>query len=295
MDNRYGKTSKLDLTMEYRDDKTILSDVFFTAPFKIIKPFYDKDYMQVMQISVSAGIMDGDKQEISIKALENSKSEIISQAYEKIHKMENGFAQRSIEIEIDANSQLIYNPLPVIPFKNSAFKNSLSVNLKDSSSKFILNEILTCGRVYSGEKFEYKFYNSRVCVRENGRLVFMDNSRYSPDRTDMSNIGMYEGYTHLFNFVVFNYETVFSMLSDILSLATPFYIAIIIAFVLNIPMRNIEHLYGKKIKRHGLKRGISIATTLLLAIILIILFSSFIIPRLGESIALIITNIFNFI
>ena len=73
----------------------------------------------------------------------------ISQAYEKIHKMENGFAQRSIEIEIDANSELIYNPLPVIPFKNSAFKNSLSVNLKDSSSKFILNEILTCGRVYS--------------------------------------------------------------------------------------------------------------------------------------------------
>ena len=204
MDNRYGKTSKLDLTMERRDDKTILSDVFFTAPFKIIKPFYDKDYMQVMQISVSAGIMEGDKQEISIKALENSKSEIISQAYEKIHKMENGFAQRNIEIEIGANSELIYNPLPVIPFKNSAFKNSLSVNLKDSSSKFILNEILTCGRV--GEKFEYKFYNSRVCVRENGRLVFMDNSRYSPDRTDMSNIGMYEGYTHLFNFVVFNYE-----------------------------------------------------------------------------------------
>ena len=55
--------------------------------------------------------------------------------------MENGFAQRNIEIEIGANSELIYNPLPVIPFKNSAFKNSLSVNLKDSSSKFILNEI----------------------------------------------------------------------------------------------------------------------------------------------------------
>ena len=47
MDNRYGKTSKLDLTMERRDDKTILSDVFFTAPFKIIKPFYDKDHIAV--------------------------------------------------------------------------------------------------------------------------------------------------------------------------------------------------------------------------------------------------------
>ena len=60
----------------------------------------------------------------------------------------------------------------------------------------------------------------------------------------------YLTYAIILAFVVFNYETVFSMLSDILSLATPFYIAIIIAFVLNIPMRNIEHLYGKKIKRH---------------------------------------------
>lgn len=206
MDNRYGKTSKLDLTMEYRENKTILSDVFFTAPFKIMKPFYDRDYMQIMQISVSAGIMQGDEQDIKITALENSKSEILSQAYEKIHKMENGYAQRRININIDKNSELIYNPLPVIPFKNSAFKNVISVNLADNSSKFILNEILTCGRVYSGEKFEYKYYNSKVCVREKNKLVFMDNSRYSPNRTNMSDIGVYEGFTHLFNFVVFNYE-----------------------------------------------------------------------------------------
>ena len=104
----------------------------------------------------------------------------------------------------------------------------------------------------------------------------------------------YLTYAILLAFVVFNYETVFAILSDILALATPLYIAIIIAFVLNIPMRKIEHLYGKKIKRKGLKRGLSIATTLILAVILIILFSAFIIPRLGESIALIITNIFNY-
>lgn len=36
------------------------------------------------------------------------------------------------------------------------------------------------------------------------------------------------------------------------------------------------------------------ATTLILALLLIVLFSSFIIPRLGESITLIITNIFNY-
>ena len=48
------------------------------------------------------------------------------------------------------------------------------------------------------------------------------------------------------------------------------------------------------IKKKGLKRGLSITTTLILAIILLVLFSSFIIPKLGESISLIITNIFNY-
>lgn len=206
MDNNYGKTSQLKLKIEYRDNKSILSDVFFTAPFKIIKPFYNKDYMQIMQISVSAGIMEGDRQEITINALKNSKSEIISQAYEKIHKMKNGFAQRLTNISIEENAELIYNPLPVIPFKDSAFKNYLNVTLADKSSKFILNEILSCGRVYSGEKFQYKFFKSRIAINEADQLIFHDNSLYSPDKINMNGLGMYEGYTHLLNFVAFNYD-----------------------------------------------------------------------------------------
>ena len=67
---------------------------------------------------------------------------------------------------------------------------------------------------------------------------------------------LYITYAILLAFVVFNYETVFSVVGYLLSLATPLYIAIIIAFILNIPMRKIEHLYGKKIKKKGLKRGL---------------------------------------
>lgn len=105
---------------------------------------------------------------------------------------------------------------------------------------------------------------------------------------------LYITYAIVLAFIIFNFNTVFSIIGYILSLATPLYIAIIIAFILNIPMRKIEHLYGKKIKKRGLKRGLAMATTLILALLLIVLFSSFIIPRLGESITLIITNIFNY-
>lgn len=105
---------------------------------------------------------------------------------------------------------------------------------------------------------------------------------------------LYITYTVLLSFIVFNYEKVIDTVVNILSLATPLYIALIIAFILNIPMKKIEELYGKKISKHGLRRGLAIATTLLLAFILIILFSSFIIPRLAESITIIISNIFNY-
>lgn len=105
---------------------------------------------------------------------------------------------------------------------------------------------------------------------------------------------LYITYTIFLAFIVFNYEIVFSTVAHLLSLATPFYIALVIAFLLNIPMKKIEELYGKKIENKNLKRGLSITTTLILALCIIILFSSFIIPRLVESITLIITNIFHY-
>lgn len=105
---------------------------------------------------------------------------------------------------------------------------------------------------------------------------------------------LYITYAIFLAFVVFNYETVFSTLGYILSLAAPFYIAIIIAFILNIPMKKIELLLSKKITKKNLLRGLSITITLFLMIVILFLFSSFIIPRLGESITLIISNIFNY-
>ena len=35
MENQFGKISKLNLEADYRDGRTVLRDVSFTAPFKI--------------------------------------------------------------------------------------------------------------------------------------------------------------------------------------------------------------------------------------------------------------------
>lgn len=105
---------------------------------------------------------------------------------------------------------------------------------------------------------------------------------------------MYITYTVVLAFVLFNYKEVLNIIMNIISLATPFYIAIVIAFILNIPMKKIEKLLSKKIKKKNILRGASLALTLICTALILVLFFSFIIPKLVESVILIFTNLLNY-
>ena len=88
MENPFGRVSQLNLKTEERDGKTILEDVYFTAPFKVMNPFVKKDgSIQIMMMSASAGIMEGDRQEFDFHIGEGSKMEFLSQSFDKIHKV----------------------------------------------------------------------------------------------------------------------------------------------------------------------------------------------------------------
>ena len=64
--NNYAKTCVLNVTADVKDGKNYVSDVYFTSPFKIMKPFHlNKNYMTVMMQTASAGILKGDTQELT--------------------------------------------------------------------------------------------------------------------------------------------------------------------------------------------------------------------------------------
>lgn len=216
MENQFGKVSKLNLVAEYRKDKTILSDVSFTAPFKIMRPFYEKKgVMTVMLLTASAGIMAGDRQEFDILVKEGANMEFVSQAYEKIHKMDEGHAERHSHIKVEPDAVLRYTPLPTIPFAGSDYRNTLKVELADETSKFIFSEVLTCGRVAHDEEFLYKKFSNNVSIYQSGKIIYRDNTRYEPSKTDMKGFGMYEGFTHLANLVICNDEKPDGWLSQV--------------------------------------------------------------------------------
>ncbi len=205
MNNKFGKTSKVMLKAGVRNNQTFLQDVFFTAPFKIMHPFYEnQDFMTVMCLTASAGIMAGDEQDFTISLDEGAKLEFVSQSYEKIHKMDSGSAKRITNLDIAKNAFLYYNPLPTLPFKDSAFTSELNVHLEDTTSKFILKEILSAGRCARGEKFEYRYYHNQINIYEGNELIYADNTRLEPEHMTLTTLGMYENYTHFGTLLMIN-------------------------------------------------------------------------------------------
>lgn len=92
--------------------------------------------MSVMLLTASAGILSGDCQEIRICVKEHAHMELLSQAYEKIHRMEEGFASRKVFICVEDHASLHYMPLPVIPFRDADYRSEMEVELKGPTSGF---------------------------------------------------------------------------------------------------------------------------------------------------------------
>ena len=200
MDNKFGKISRISVCAALKNGKTILEDLSFTAPYKIMMPFEKENGgIQIMPLCASAGIMAGDSQEFSYHVKEGADLEILSQSFEKIHKMDEGSASRTIEVQVDKNAALYYYPQPVIPFAQSAFDSKMTIHLEDETSKLFLLEIISCGRNAHEERFQYRRFSSKVLLYRGEKLIYRDNTRYEPDKMPMEGIGLYEGYTHMAN------------------------------------------------------------------------------------------------
>ncbi|MCQ2501907.1 MAG: urease accessory protein UreD, partial [Lachnospiraceae bacterium] len=160
--------------------------------------------MSVMLLTASAGIMAGDRQEFDFSLEDGAKMEFVSQAYDKIHRMESGFAERKTRISVGREAEFHYTPLPTIPFAESDYRSDLCVELKDETSRFVFSEILTCGRIAYGEAFAYKKYQNTIEIRQGGKLIYRDHTCYEPDKMGMTGFGMYEGFTHLATLLLVN-------------------------------------------------------------------------------------------
>lgn len=205
--------SQLYLQTANQNGRTVIVDSFFTSPIKIAKPFYRDHYTEVMMMTASAGILEGDFYDIELKITENSSLKFTAQSYTKIFKSEKSGASQRIKIDVSDGGELVYLPCPVIPFAGSVFDSSAEIRLS-KGAKFAMCDVVSCGRAAMNEKFMFTEYRSRTAVSVDGRLKFLDNIRLAPHEAELAGIGFFEGYTHQGMIYLYGYEQVSLPSSD---------------------------------------------------------------------------------
>jgi len=185
-----GQNGIIEIELQVNEDsKTYIKSLLSKAPFLIQKAMYpDTDYpnfAHIYMMSSSGGVLQGDEQKIDIVMGTNSAARITTQSATKIYKMDSGYASQYINIHNQEGSYLEFIPHQIIPFKSSRFYQEVNLEVADNAI-LIYSEIISAGRIASGEKFDFDLCFLRTSARRNGRLLFTDVM--SLNQKDKSNL-----------------------------------------------------------------------------------------------------------
>ncbi|HBM16679.1 MAG TPA: hypothetical protein DD381_10115 [Lentisphaeria bacterium] len=212
--------AKLKVAVESKDGLTIPSEIFCSQPYKLTNFFrLPSGGIEYILMNSSAGIMAGDKYQIDIDIKKGSILSLLSQSYEKIHKMDEGCASRNTTIKIGDSASLKYFPLPIIPFAGSAFKNSTDIRLANANSKLIYADFISSGRYHNNERFNYKYFISKTNVFMGDKLIYRENSSFQPEQANLYKLGLFENYDCLANVLLYGFDSARDKVRDYLSMA----------------------------------------------------------------------------
>lgn len=187
--------SILSLKTEVYKDRTRISDMFFTPPYKIMSPFVKGKHIDIMQMCASAGLLGADQVSMDFWIGEGSDVTYLSQSYEKVFDTKGKEVQKNLIMHVEPDAKVKYFPYPVIPFENSQYhaENEIRVS-KDAT--LVYSDIFTCGRVGMGEEFKMKSYRSKTRIYIEDQLVFADHTYICPRSFHYQKMGMWRKYTH---------------------------------------------------------------------------------------------------
>ncbi len=171
-----------------------MADLYRRAPLIVHRAIYWDEALPMMPcvfiISNSGGILQGDRNTVSIEMAPHTQAHVTSQSATKIHEMDANFASQLQEIVLHEGAYLEYLPEPTIPHRHSRFITDTRVTL-DPSATLIYSEILMGGRKHHGELFQYDLFSSSLRgERPNGDELFTEKFVITPRLRDVRQVGI---------------------------------------------------------------------------------------------------------
>ena len=194
-----GKAGKLGalllrLEQDKSNGKTSVKDQYSRVPLYTQRALYLEEalpnmaYMSIM--SPSGGILQGDRYRMDITLRKHAFAHITTQGATRIYRMEGNYATQVINIDVGEDCYFEYIPDQVIPYRDSRFYQEANLRVHNNAT-LLYSEIITPGRVASGEHFDYDIcYMKAIAMDHGGGLKFTDVAMLEPKKRDMKLFGV---------------------------------------------------------------------------------------------------------
>ena len=194
-----GKTGKLGalllrLEQDNSNGKTSVKEQYSRVPLYTQRALYLEEALPNMAymyiISPSGGILQGDRYRMDITLRKHASAHITTQGATRIYRMERNYATQVINIDVGEDCYFEYIPDQVIPYRDSRFYQEANLRVHDNAT-LLYSEIITPGRVASGEHFDYDIcYMKAIAKDHSGGLKFTDVAMLEPKKRDMKMFGV---------------------------------------------------------------------------------------------------------
>jgi urease accessory protein len=191
-----GKLGALVLRLEQdkSNGKTSVKEQYSRVPLYTQRALYLEEALSNMAymyiISPSGGMLQGDRYRMDITLRNHAFAHITTQGATRIYRMERNYATQIINIDVGEDCYFEYIPDQVIPYRDSRFYQEANLRVHDNAT-LLYSEIITPGRVASGEHFDYDIcYMKAIAKDHGGGLKFTDVAILEPKKRDMKVFGV---------------------------------------------------------------------------------------------------------
>jgi urease accessory protein len=195
-----GKSGRLRLGFERRDERTVLAELESRTPYLAQRVLHCDDALPDMawlfMITTSGCVLQGDRLALDVTLGPGARAHVTTQSATKIHSMDANFALQTQSFTLGEGAYLEFLPDPLIPHRQARFASDSRITI-DPSASMLYSEIVQPGRRHHhpDECFGVTLLSlATAAVRPGGEPLFSEKLLIEPLRNPMRQAGVMDGF-----------------------------------------------------------------------------------------------------
>jgi len=151
-----------------------LADLYMHDPLRVLFPRPAAgEPMQAVLATTSGGLVGGDRLATEVAAEAGAALQVVGQAAEKVYRSLGPETTVSLRIAAGAGALVEFLPQGTILYNGARLRRRIAIEMA-ADATVLTGEIVTFGRIASGERVTEGLLNDRWTLRRDGRLVWAD-------------------------------------------------------------------------------------------------------------------------